>query len=88
MTTNDWKSPEAIAFFEKEWDHGIMQAKVTLAHACEEGGVLEKMQKLPYALTGALRDHLGDASYRALEELVLSAGLVRLFLDAGETGKL
>jgi hypothetical protein len=88
MSTHDWKSAEAIAFFEKEWDHAIMQAKVALAYACEDGGVLEKMQKLPHALNGALRDHLGDESYRALEDLVFARRFVREFLDAGETGKL
>jgi hypothetical protein len=44
MIDRDWKSPEAIAFFEREWQHAILQAKVTLATACEEGGVLEQMQ--------------------------------------------
>jgi hypothetical protein len=79
----DWKSPEAIAFAQKEWDHAIVQAKVTLALACERGGVLEQMQKLPHALSGALRDHLGDASYRVLEDLVFARRFVREFLDAG-----
>ena len=31
MIDRDWKSPEAIAFFEREWQHAILQAKVTLA---------------------------------------------------------
>ena len=38
MIDRDWKSLEAIAFFEREWQHAILQAKVTLATACEEGG--------------------------------------------------
>ena len=83
MSKTDWNSPEDIAFFEREWDHAIMQAKVALACACEEGGVLEQMQKLPHALNGALRDHLGDASYRVLEDLVFARRFVREFLDAG-----
>lgn len=85
MSTNAWKSSEEIAFCEKEWDHAIMQAKVALALACKDGGVLEQMQKMPHALNGALRDHLGDASYRALEDLVFARRFVREFLDAGAT---
>ena len=88
MIDRDWKSPEAIAFFEREWQHAIVQAKVTLATACEEGGVLEQMQKLPHALNGALRDHLGEAYYRSLIDLVFAPLFVRAFLDAGDTGKL
>ena len=44
MSTKDWNSPEAIAFFENEWDHAIKGAKETLIRACEQGGVLEQMQ--------------------------------------------
>jgi hypothetical protein len=41
MNTNGWNSAEANAYFKKEYHHAIMQAKVTLACACEDGGVLE-----------------------------------------------
>jgi hypothetical protein len=42
MSKTDWNSPEDIAFFEREWDHAIMQAKVAFACACEEGGASSK----------------------------------------------
>ena len=63
-----------------------MQAKVTLACACEEGGVLEQMQKLPHALNGAAqqRPSRRRESYRALDRSHLCAvALCGTFLDAG-----
>jgi hypothetical protein len=88
MSKDDWNSPEALAFFQNEYDHAIKNAKATLAKACAQGGVLEQMGELPHALTGALRDHLGDAFYYSLEDLIIAVPMVREFLDAGETGKL
>ena len=79
----DWNSPEAIAFFENEWDHAIKGAKETLIKACERGGVLEQMGKLPDWLTGALRAHLGDA-YDSLEDLVFAAPIIWEFVHKGE----
>lgn len=80
----DWNSPEAIAFFENEWDHAIKGAKETLVAACEQGGVLEQMQKLPHALTGALRDHLGEAYYQSLLDLIFTAPMIWEFVHKGE----
>lgn len=82
--SRDWNSPEAIAFFEKEWDHAIKGAKETLIRACEQGGVLEQMRHLPDWLSGALRAHLGDASYELLIDLIYGAPMEWEFLNKGE----
>ena len=64
MSKNGWNSPEANAYVKKEHDHAIMQAKVTLACACAEGEVFEKLGDFPYELYGELNNELGDANYR------------------------
>jgi hypothetical protein len=84
MSDNIWNTPEALAYFQSEWDHAILEAKARLIKACEQGGVLEQMQKLPHALSGALRDHLGDAYYQSLEELIFGAPMAWEFLNKGE----
>jgi hypothetical protein len=89
MNDNPWNTPEAIAYFESEWEHAVKGAKAKLAKACEKGGVFEKLGDLPYALYGELNNELGDANYRVLMDLIFAAPLLaREFLKEGETGKL
>jgi hypothetical protein len=83
MSKNGWNSPEANAHVKKEHDHAIMQAKVTLACACAEGGVFEKLGDLPYALYGELNNELGDANYRVLIDLIFAAPFLRDLVNAG-----
>jgi hypothetical protein len=84
MSEYPWMTPEAVASIQKDWDLAIQQAKVTLAVACEPGGVLEQMQSLPHALNGALRDHLGEAHYRSLIDLVCSTSMIGALVKKGE----
>ena len=88
MNENPWNTPEAIAYFQSEYDHAIKKAKEALANACAWNGPLHQMGKLPGELLDEVADQLGADNYRLLVDLIISAPLVKEFLDAGETGKL
>ena len=88
MSDNPWNTPEALAYFQSEYDHAIEQAKAKLAKACAWDGPLHQMGKLPGELLDEIADKLGTENYRTLVDLIFVAPLVREFLDAGETGKL
>jgi len=88
MSENPWNTPEAVAYFESEYAFAIKNAKPALVKACAQGGALEKMCGLPYALYGELNTELGAENSQALFDLIMAAPMVREFLEKGETGKL
>ena len=59
MSDNPWSTPEAIAYFQSEYDHAIEQAKMKLAKACAWDGPLHQMGKMPGELLDEIADNLG-----------------------------
>jgi hypothetical protein len=76
MTENPWTTPEAVAYFESEWQHALKQAEEALAkaHACEKlwSGLCDWLQNEPEKVAA----YVGAANYKLFVDLVTSMPLL------------
>ena len=76
MTENPWTTPEAVAYFESEWQHAIKQAEEALDKACVNvklwSGLCDWLLKEPYQVAA----YIGRENYELFTELVTGMPLL------------
>jgi hypothetical protein len=77
MNTKDPNSPEAIAFHEREWQHRVKQANVTLAQACRCDNLWDGLYNWFWVNPNAVINAIGAENCQLFLNLVTTAPLLR-----------